>query len=115
MAEVGLLAPDARVELFEGEIAEMPRTCSRCAEAVSRLNALLHSAVGERAIVRCRGPVQLGAVSLPQPDFALLTRRHDFYELQHPTGAHTLLVIEVSDSTLGNDLGRKAALYAKHG
>ena len=115
MAEVGLLARDARVELIEGEIVEMPPIGSRHAAVVDRLNETLGRAVGPRAIVRCQNPIQLGGASEPQPDLALLARRQDFYELQLPTGADTLLVIEVSDSTLSYDLRRKAALYARHG
>ncbi|MEJ1963796.1 MAG: hypothetical protein WDO56_20430 [Gammaproteobacteria bacterium] len=43
---------------------------------------------------------RLDAFSEPQPDFALLAPREDFYEHQPPTAADTLLVIEVSDSTI---------------
>jgi Uma2 family endonuclease len=115
MAEVGLLAPDARVELIEGEIIEMPPIGSRHGATVARLTETLVRAVGQRAIVWCQTSIQLGTDSEPQPDFALLVRRQDFYERQLPTGADTLLVIEVSDSTLHYDLRRKASLYAKHG
>ena len=96
MAKVGLLAPDARVELIEGEIIDMPPIGSRHAAMVSRLSRLLERAVGERAIVRCQLPVLLGDLSEPQPDLALLMPREDFYEQRHPSAADTLLVIEVS-------------------
>ncbi len=85
MAEVGVLAPDARVELIEGEIIEMPPIGNPHAATVDRLVELLHSAVGKRAIVRCQGPIQLGDLSETQPDFALLVRREDFYENNRPT------------------------------
>jgi Uma2 family endonuclease len=84
MAEVGLLAPDARVELIEGVIIEMPPIGNRHAAAVDRLFRLLDRAVGDRAIVRCQGPVQLGDLSEPQPDFALLAPREDFYDINAP-------------------------------
>jgi Uma2 family endonuclease len=115
MAEVGLLAPDARVELIEGVIIDMPPIGSRHAAAVDRLAELLHGAVGKRAIVRCQGAIQLGDLNEPQPDLALLARREDFYEQRNPTPSDTLLVIEVSDTTLHHDLHTKMSLYARHG
>jgi Uma2 family endonuclease len=115
MAEVGLIAPDARVELIEGEIIEMPPIGNPHAATVDQLNGLLHDDVGKRAIIRCQGPVQLGDFSEPQPDFALLARRNDFYRQQRPTSADTLLAIEVSDTSARYDLNRKMALYAKYG
>jgi Uma2 family endonuclease len=115
MAEAGLLAPDARVELIEGEIIEMPPIGNAHAAAVDRLADLLHSAVGKRAIVRCQGPIQLGDDSEPQPDLALLVRREDFYKDQRPAAADTILVIEVSDTTAHYDLTTKMSLYAQYG
>jgi Uma2 family endonuclease len=114
MAEVGLFAPDARVELIDGEIIEMPPIGPRHHAAVARLNKLLVFAVGDRAIVHCQGSVQLGDLSAPQPDFALLVAREDFYEHQRIQGRDTVLAIEVSDSTLRYDLETKMALYARH-
>lgn len=55
MAEVGLLAPDARVELIEGEIIDMaPIGIPHCS-VVDRLTQWLISAVSQEAIVRIQG------------------------------------------------------------
>src|SRR5690606_35185066 len=70
MAEVGLLAPDARVELIEGEIIDMPPIAPDHGSVVDRLTHLLVPAVGERAIVRVQGAVRLSRMSEPQPDVA---------------------------------------------
>jgi Uma2 family endonuclease len=115
MAEVGLLAPDARVELIEGVIVEMPPMGPRHAAAVRGLTELLARAVGSRATVSCQLPVELSEYSEPQPDLALLIRREDFYATRHPSVEDVLLVIEVSDTSLHSDLRAKAALYAQHG
>jgi Uma2 family endonuclease len=82
---------------------------------VSRLDALLHRAAGDRAIVRCQQPVQVGDYSEPEPDLALVATRTSFYTDRHPTERDTLLIIEVSDSTLQDDLRQKMTLYARHG
>jgi Uma2 family endonuclease len=115
MAEAGLLAPDARVELIDGEIIDMPPIRSRHAGTVSQLRELLHLSVARRATISCQRCMQLGDLSEPQPDLALHVRREDFYEERHPTASDTLLAIEVSDTTLRYDLQTKMALYARHG
>jgi Uma2 family endonuclease len=115
MAEVGLLAPDARVELIEGEIVDMAPIGSRHGGAVYELTRLLVRAVGDRAVVLVQGPIRLGRRSEPQPDLALLRPRADGYKRSHPTAADVLLVIEVSDTTLKYDLQTKVPLYARHG
>src|SRR5690242_9652154 len=114
MGEVGLLAPDARVELIDGEIIDMPPIGNPHMAAVDHLYELLRDAVGNRAIVRCQGAVQLGDMSEPQPDFVLLLRREDFYSRRRANADDTLLTIEVSETTLSYDRGRKMALYARH-
>jgi len=113
MAEVGEIAPDARVELIDGEIIDMPPIGDPHMATVDRLNALLIRAVGNRAIVRCQGAVQLGDFSMPQPDFALLAPRADYYSTRHAVAEDIFLAIEVSDTTLSYDRGRKMELYAR--
>ncbi|MBX5460153.1 MAG: Uma2 family endonuclease [Steroidobacteraceae bacterium] len=115
MAAVGLLAPDARVELIKGVIVDMPPMGARHAAVVTRLHKLLERAAGDLALVRCQLPLRLDAFSEPQPDIALLRPREDFYEQRHPTAADALLVVEVSETRLRYDTRAKAALYARHG
>lgn len=93
----------------------MPPIGSRHAAVVDRLNELLLRAVAGQAILRCQGSVQLGDLSEPQPDLALLAPRGDYYEQRHPTAADTFLLIEVSETTLRYDLHTKMPLYARHG
>jgi Uma2 family endonuclease len=115
MAEAGVLAPDARVELIDGEIVDMAPIGSRHGSAVKRLLPLFSEAVGRSAIVAVQDPVRLGDRSEPQPDLMLLAPRADFYEAAHPTAADVLLLIEVSDSTARHDREIKLPLYARHG
>jgi Uma2 family endonuclease len=115
MAEVGLLAPDARVELIEGEIIDMAPIGKDHQSIVDQLNRSLVMAVGDRAIVRVQGSIRLSQWSEPEPDVVLLKPRADFYRGEFAAGTDTLLVIEVSDTTLRYDRDRKAPLYARHG
>lgn len=115
MAEAGVLAPDARVELIEGVIVDMAPIGSRHAAAVNKLTRALTAAVGTRAIVSVQNPLRLGERSEPQPDLALLRPRADFYAESPPTAADALLVIEVAQATAAYDRGVKVPLYAQHG
>jgi Uma2 family endonuclease len=53
--------------------------------------------------------------SVPEPDLAVLAEWKSEYAKRHPRGDELLLAIEVSDTTAGFDLSRKAALYAAAG
>jgi len=115
MAEVGLLAPDARVELIEGEIIDMAPIGKSHRAVVARFNRLLSRATGDHAILLVQDSLRLSMSSEPQPDLVLLKPREDFYSTRHPDPADTLLLIEVSDSTSRYDRKVKVPLYARHG
>lgn len=115
MGEVGILAPDARVELIEGEIIDMAPPGSMHAGTVDHLAEVLGQAVGSRALIRTQNPLRLDKHSEPQPDISVLKRRDDFYKSRHPRPADTLLVIEVADTSLRYDRERKLPLYARQG
>jgi Uma2 family endonuclease len=114
MGEVGLLAPDAWTELIEGEVIEMPPIESPRASAISRLQYLLTPAVGNLAQVRVRQPICLDNYSEPSPDLTVVLPRKDFYQARHPGSADTLLIIEVSQSSLRLDRDVKVPLYSRH-
>jgi len=113
MAEVGLLSPDDRTELIEGEIIDMPPIGDRHGAVVRLLTTRLVRAVGDAAEVSCQLPVRLSLRSEPQPDFAIVKAKEGGHR-KHPQPRDILLLIEVSDSTLRYDLGKRAALYAAH-
>ncbi|HEU4625537.1 MAG TPA: Uma2 family endonuclease [Steroidobacteraceae bacterium] len=115
MAEVGLLAPDARVELIDGEIFDMPPIGSRHAALAHHLHHLLSGALGHRAMARMQVPVRLDDYSEPQPDVSVVAYREDFYVTRHPIASEVLLLVEVSETTLRYDQQIKGALYAHHG
>jgi Uma2 family endonuclease len=114
MAEVGILSPDARVELIDGEIIDMAPIGSRHNAIVDRLAARLQIAVGESAIVRTQGSVSLGSYSEPEPDIALLRPRADSYWSVQAGAADILLLVEVAGSSLRYDRDVKIPLYARH-
>ena len=115
MADAGVLAPDARVELIEGEIIDMAPQKSRHASAVSELMSRLVMAVGRQARVTCQVPLRLSTRSEPEPDLMLLRPRADGYSQSHPSAADVWLLIEVADSSARYDCEIKVPLYARHG
>ena len=115
MGETGVLDPGARVELIAGDLIDMPPIGPTHAGKTNRLNHLLTTAVGARAIVSTQNPVVLGRLTAPQPDLALLRFRDDYYESTHPGPEDCLLLIEVSESSLAHDRRTKLPLYARFG
>jgi Uma2 family endonuclease len=115
LGEVGVLAPDQRVELIDGEIIEMAPIGSRHFAMVNRLDLLLKRAVGDQALVAVQTSFRLDDYSEPQPDLALYRQRADFYASALPTPADTLLVVEVAESSARYDRLIKLPLYARRG
>jgi Uma2 family endonuclease len=116
MAEAGILTRDDRVELIDGEIIDMNPIGSPHAALVKRLNRLFaRAAVEGMVLVSIQDPLRLDAFNEPHPDLMLLRPRADVYRAAHPGAADVLLLVEVSDSSLAYDRGRKLALYTKFG
>ena len=115
MGAAGVFAPEARLELIEGEIIEMAPIHPPHAGRVNRLTRLLVQRAGDRAVVAVQNPVIISKHSVPQPDLALLSPRADDYTRSHPHTSDVFLVIEVADTTLPFDLGKKVPLYARCG
>jgi Uma2 family endonuclease len=115
MAEAGILGEDDRVELLEGEIVEMAPIEPVHAGCVNRLNHLLMSRLGDRAVVSVQNPIRLSLHSEPQPDVVLLRARDDFYSAGHAGPGDVLLAVEVCWATAAYDGLVKLPLYARAG
>lgn len=115
MVDAGILREDDRVELLDGEVVEVSPIGPHHARCVDLLNRLFVRGVGDRAIVRVQGPIGLSSISEPEPDVALLRYGASGYGDAHPTPPQVLLLIEVSDTTLAYDRGRKLPAYARAG
>lgn len=104
---------DARVELINGELIIMPPEGKWHAWGVDMMQELLKLALGSNFWVRGQHSLDLSPFSVPAPDLAVIPRRLDQGPTDTPTTA--LLIIEISDSTLGTDRVRKGSLYASVG
>jgi len=115
MGRAGIFVPEERVELLDGEILTMAPIGPAHCGIVSRLTHLFVTKFGSRAVVRIQFPVVLGKFSEPQPDIALAYPRDDFYSARHPREEDVFALIEVAESSLRYDRGKKLKLYARQG
>ena len=115
MEQIGIIGEDERIELLGGRIYRMTIHPPH-AWAVSALTRNLIVAFDDRATVVSQHPLRLSEdlndTELPQPDVMLL---QEGSYLDHPRPHHVLLLVEVSDSTLGKDTAIKLPLYAQVG
>jgi Uma2 family endonuclease len=116
MGEVGILGPEDRTELIDGEVIRMSPTGHRHAMCVTRAIHAFAVALSGKALVNTQNPLVLNDYSEPQPDLVLLKYRSDFYKSKQYVGPEdALLVLEVSDTTLRFDLTIKLPRYAVAG
>ena len=115
LAEVGILKPDDRVELINGDIIAMSPIKSSHAGMVTGMLEILIIKLYKKATVICQSPITIANHSEPEPDIVIAHYNRDSYRLQHPTPEDIYVVIEVSDTTLEKDREVKHPLYAKAG
>jgi len=115
MAETGVLRPDARVELLNGEIIDMSPIGPFHGSIAKFLNRSFSGAAKGRWLVAVQDPVRLDDCSEPQPDLMLLKPVSDCYRQRHPQPEDVFLLIEVSDSTLETDQAEKLPAYGRAG
>jgi Uma2 family endonuclease len=113
MVEAGILDPDERVELIEGEILMMAPQTAGHFDALNLAARALADCFGDGYCVWMQGPLELGKASQPKPDVAVVPGDLDDYQNAHPTNA--LLVVEASDISLTYNRELKASMYAKAG
>ena len=115
LGEIGILAPDARVELIDGAIHDMSPIGPFHSGIVNRLIRIFSPQAKGRWIISAQNPVGLDRRSEPQPDVVLLKPAPDDFVSHHPVPDDVLLVVEVSDSSLEFDRNKKLPIYARAG
>src|SRR6188768_2361630 len=100
-----------RIELLEGALIAMSPIGTAHCFSVRKLTELLVLALHGRATVSCQMPFAALEFSEPEPDFSILPLGD--YDTDHPSEAY--LIIEVSESSLALDRGKKLRLYASCG
>jgi Uma2 family endonuclease len=114
LAESGAFSAYARTELIEGEIWVVNAVHRRHARAHAQLTAEIGAALkkaGSPLTFYTAPSTELSDDSLPEPDIAI----GEPSEAKIFPGPAMRVAIEISDSTLDLDLGRKVHLYARYG
>jgi Uma2 family endonuclease len=115
MAAAGILGPDDRVELIDGEIIQMSPIGDRHVGHVNRLTHVFVTSFAVRAVVSIQSPIQLNNYTEPEPDVLVLKPRPDYYVSKKVRAEDALLIVEVADTTLRYDRDIKVPKYAAAG
>jgi Uma2 family endonuclease len=112
MVAAGVMEEDERVELIGGELVPMSPKGNQ--------HEVVKTALAERWCRLPQGDVdlavattfRLGEYTYLEPDAVIFPRASGIHDL---TADNVLLVVEIADSSLQYDTGRKASLYASFG
>ena len=113
LIDLGLFQPGEPVELIGGQLMVAEPQGTRHFTAIRLAEAALRSAFGQGWDVRTQGPVALDDESEPEPDVAVVPGVPRDYLDAH--SSRPVLVLEVSDATVGFDRRDKGSLYARAG
>lgn len=112
MTRQGILPEGRGYELIEGVLVRMAAQYDPHVFMIGRLLRRLNAMLPEECFVASGPGIFLSDHTMLEPDIALYPIAMKSTDVRGPD---LVLVIEVSDSTLRNDLGKKARLYAAHG
>jgi Uma2 family endonuclease len=114
MSELGILDPNERTELIDGQITLMVAKGNPHILTVRLLTRTMETSLSDRPIlVSIQEPIQLNNSSEPEPDLAIVQGNMFDYADRHPQPTEIHLIIEVADSTLKYDCQVKDKHYAK--
>ncbi len=112
MVRAGVIDEDERFELIGGEVVPMSPTGARHEWIKIELNRFLQRVAHEHLTIAPETTLRLDAATYLEPDFCVFHRDLDLKNLDGPA---VLLAIEVADSSLAYDRGRKIGVYAAFG
>lgn len=112
MVEAGILSEDDRVELIEGELVPMSPKGNHHEVLKSRLAVHFARTMPDDIMFAPETTFRLSETTYLEPDFVFYKEEQPLADLR---GDNALLVVEVADTSLAYDRGRKARLYASFG
>src|ERR1043166_4705708 len=113
LGELGILSEDEPVELLDGQLIVSEPKGAPHATIVARTAAVLRRTFGDGWYVRQQDPIALDDASEPEPDVVVVPGTDLDYFDDHP--ARPVLVVEVAETSLYYDRGRKSSAYARAG
>ena len=113
MIDLGILGKDDRVELIRGEVVPQMPQGDPHALALEILNRRLTRLLPDEFALRCQSPAVFPD-SEPEPDFVICLPAHARGQ-SHPRPEHVFLIVEIAATSLPDDRGVMARLYAENG
>ena len=115
MIDAGAIGDNDRVELWEGQLVEKMGKNRPHVIAQTKLIAALNRVVPEGWYVTPEAPLEVNAISVPEPDLTVVRGAPDDYPRRPPTANDVALVVEVADSSVAKDVGRMLTAYSASG
>ncbi len=112
MVRAGILDEDERFELIGGEVVPMSPKGARHEWVKIAVNRHLQRIAPDHVEIAPETTLRLDARSFVEPDFCVFPRGLALTALDGPA---VLLAIEIADSSLSYDKGRKIGVYAAFG
>jgi Uma2 family endonuclease len=112
MIDAGVIGPEERFELIEGEIVPLSPSHDPHERIKSALILAITPQLPADLWFGVESSIYLSERTFVEPDFCIFRRELKSHELK---GSDLLLVVEVADTSLTFDRGTKALLYASHG
>jgi len=111
--EAGALEDPSRVELIDGYMVDKMAKGAGHGFTTKKLLRALDSRLPSGWTWRSEQPVRIPDFDEPEPDVAVVRGTDEDYEYKIPTADDVGLLVEVSESTLSQDRGKKLSAYAK--
>src|SRR5262245_16286577 len=112
MVAKGIIDEDERFELIGGEVVPMSPKGARHELVKIALNRFFQRAAPDHLEIAPETTLRLDKDTFVEPDFCVFPRGFDLKALN---GGAVLLAVEVADSSLAYDTGRKSRIYAAYG
>lgn len=112
MAATGIIGEDERFELIGGEVVPMSPKGARHETVKIAVNRDLQRTVSDDLTAAPETTLRLDDRSFVEPDFCVFPRAVGAGDMR---GHDVLLAIEIADTRLPYDLGRKIGVYAAYG
>lgn len=112
MVEAGIIEPDERLEIVDGEIFPMSPKGNRHEMLKQHLNIFFAQNLPNGVTFIQEVGWRVGPMLYLEPDYLFFGADRILPDVRGPDA---LMVVEVADSSLGYELGRKPSLYAGEG
>ena len=114
LGDAGILTPESRLELIEGNLVTKPMQNDPHASTVETLTESFIRIAPSGWRVRIQLPIRI-LESLPEPDAVFAIGDRKSKSGRHPTAEEIGLVVEVSGSSLSYDRTIKMPIYSRAG